>query len=37
VRPEEGNLASAVRKVDAPGQPKLIGTVRGAGYTLKGA
>jgi len=25
------------KKVDAPGEPKLIRTVRGAGYTLKGA
>ena len=25
------------KKVDAPGEPKLIRTVRGAGYALKGA
>ena len=37
MRPKEGNLTSAVRKVAAPGEPKLIRTVRETGYTLKGA
>jgi DNA-binding response OmpR family regulator len=30
-------IAYLRKKVDAPGEPKLIRTVRGAGYTLKGA
>ncbi|MBA3702302.1 MAG: winged helix-turn-helix domain-containing protein [Rubrobacteraceae bacterium] len=30
-------IAYLRKKVDAPGEPKLIRTVRWAGYTLKGA
>jgi DNA-binding response OmpR family regulator len=30
-------IAYLRKKVDTPGEPKLIRTVRGAGYTLKGA
>jgi DNA-binding response OmpR family regulator len=30
-------VADLRKKVDAPGEPKLIRTIRGAGYTLKGA
>ena len=30
-------IAYLRKKVDVPGEPKLIRTVRGAGYTLKGA
>ena len=35
---ENSVMAKFIRKkVDVPGEPKLIRTVRGAGYTLKGA
>ena len=30
------HIAYLRKKVDAPGEPKLIRTVRGTGYTLKG-
>ena len=35
---ENSVMARFIRKkVDVPGEPKLIRTVQGAGYTLKGA